>query len=271
MDAAIAVTADLTPRPVQVTAVREEFASVATLDFGDRGFYAAPGQFVMVGRPGYGEVPISVSGLTDEGFQLTIRAEGAASQALVRATPGDWLGIRGPYGTRWPVAEGGDLLIMAGGLGLAPLRLAFLHALQAGYERVILLYGARDPRTILFNAELLHWIGEGRAYVHVTVDTAGPGWTGNVGLITTLLDRNHIDPERTTAFVCGPEVMMRLCARRLEAEGVPPQRIYISLERHMACGTGACGRCQLGPLILCRDGAVVRYERIATTLAIPEI
>ncbi|MEM8853125.1 MAG: FAD/NAD(P)-binding protein [Pseudomonadota bacterium] len=271
MDAAVAVRADLTPRPVKVIAAQEVFASVATLTFQDKGFAAAPGQFMMVGRPGYGEVPISVSGLTDDGFELTIRAEGAASQALVRAKAGDWMGVRGPYGTRWPAVGGGDLLIMAGGLGLAPLRLAFLQAVDAGYDRVILLYGARDPSTIVFTDELDAWMEEGRASVHVTVDTAGPGWTGNVGLITTLLDRNTIDPARTTALVCGPEVMMRLCARRLEAEGVPAQRIHISLERHMACGTGACGRCQLGPLILCRDGAVVRYDRIAHTLSIPEI
>jgi NAD(P)H-flavin reductase len=167
----------------------------------------------------------------------------------------------------------GDLLLMAGGLGLAPLRGAFLRALRATdrIRRVVLLYGTREPRTILFAEELRRWAGETRADVRVTVDAAAPGWTGNVGLITSLLGRDLVDAARTTALVCGPEVMMRFAARHLGTLGVPMSRVHVSLERHMACGTAQCGRCQLGPLLLCRDGPVVPYADVARELSIAEL
>jgi len=263
----------LLPAPARVLATRTEFAGTATLTLNAPGIVPAPGQFVMVGRPGYGEVPISVSGTAGEGrLVLTVAAVGAATHAIVEAEAGSVLGVRGPYGTAWPLdAVTDDLLIMAGGLGLAPLRMAFLAARQRARGRVILLYGTREPARIVFDRELLGWIAEPGAEVHVTVDAADTAWKGNVGLITTLLERKTIDPERTVAFVCGPEVMMRFAARALGDRGVPQGAIHVSVERHMACATGVCGRCQLGPFIVCRDGAVLPYDRVARALAISEL
>lgn len=267
----------LLPVPARVLATRAEYAGTGTLTLDAPGIDPAPGQFVMVGRPGYGEVPISVSGADGEGrIDLTVAAVGAATHAIVETEAGGVLGMRGPYGTAWPLdAVGGDLLIMAGGLGLAPLRMAFLAARRAARERgagrVILLYGTREPGRIVFDREILRWIAEAGAEVHVTVDAADVAWKGNVGLITTLLERKTIDPSCTTAFVCGPEVMMRFSARALEDRGVARSAIFVSVERHMACATGVCGRCQLGPFIVCRDGAVLPWDRVARALSIAEL
>lgn len=275
MDAAGHAPASLLPRPMRVARVVTEMAGTVTLEIEAGAFPFAPGQFVMVSSPGVGEVPISISGDPDGDtpLALTIRAVGATTRALAEVEAGSWLGIRGPYGTAWPDIPAGDLLLMAGGLGLAPLRGAFLRALRAEerIDRVILLYGTREPGMILFDRELLGWMRQTRAEIHVTVDQAHPGWTGNVGLITTLLERERLDASSTTALLCGPEVMMRLSARELAARGVPTDHIHLSLERHMACATAQCGRCQLGPLILCRDGPVVRHSDVGQALAIAEL
>lgn len=266
--------ASLVPQPMRVRETVAEFEDTVTLRLETEGFAFAPGQFVMLSRPGVGEVPISISGDPDMGdtLDLTIRVVGATTRAIAAARAGSWLGVRGPYGAGWPDITSGDLVLMAGGLGLAPLRGAFLRAIRAEerIRRVILLYGTREPRMILFDEELLALMSRSRAEIHVTVDAAPPEWTGNVGLITTLLDRKPIDAAATTALLCGPEVMMRFAARRLAALGVAPDRIHLSLERHMACGTAQCGRCQLGPLILCRDGPVVRLGDLGNLLAIAE-
>jgi NAD(P)H-flavin reductase len=234
-----------------------------------------PGQFTMMYAPGIGEVPISVSG-TGPGGELvhTVRAVGAVTRALCGRRPGQLIGVRGPYGTHWDVASasGGDLLIVAGGIGLAPLRGAVLAALghRERYRRVTVLIGARSPEELVFARELGEW-RRGGAEVEVTVDGAAAGWAGHVGVVTQLLRRADVDSARTTALVCGPEIMMRLTARDLLALGVPAARVRLSLERNMRCGVAECGHCQLGPLLLCRDGPVVSYAVAAPLLAVREL
>lgn len=234
-----------------------------------------PGQFTMLYAPGIGEVPISISG-TGPGFALvqTVRAVGAVTRALCSCAPGQVIGVRGPYGTDWDVASaaGDDLLIVAGGIGLAPLRGALVSALghRERYRRVVLLAGARSPEELVFARELGGWRRDG-AEVAVTVDQAAAGWTGDVGVVTQLIGRADIDSARTTALICGPEVMMRITARELRALGVPAARIRVSVERNMRCGVAECGHCQLGPLLLCRDGPVISYEVAMPLLAIREL
>jgi anaerobic sulfite reductase subunit B len=234
-----------------------------------------PGQFTMLYAPGIGEVPISISG-TGPGLRLvqTVRAVGAVTRALCACAPGRVIGVRGPYGTDWNVASaaGDDLLIVAGGIGLAPLRGALLAALghRQRYRRVVVLAGARSPEELVFARELDGWRRDG-AEVAVTVDQAAAGWTGHVGVVTQLIGRADIDAARTTALICGPEVMMRLTARELRALGVPAARIRVSVERNMRCGVAECGHCQLGPLLLCRDGPVISYEAALPLLAIREL
>ena len=234
-----------------------------------------PGQFTMMYAPGIGEVPISISGTgPGAGLVQTVRAVGAVTRALCAAGQGQVIGLRGPYGTDWEVdrAAGGDLLIVAGGIGLAPLREALLAALGNGarYRRIVVLIGARSPAELVFGQELGGW-RRGGAEVEVTVDQAMEGWAGHVGVVTQLIGYADIDPARTTALICGPEVMMRLTARKLHALGVPAQQIRVSLERNMRCGVAECGHCQLGPLLLCRDGPVIGYDVAAPLLAITEL
>jgi anaerobic sulfite reductase subunit B len=234
-----------------------------------------PGQFTMLYAFGVGEVPISVSAL-GRGQELvqTIRAIGAVSRALCAADGGDMIGVRGPFGTQWrlDVAEGRDLLIVAGGIGLAPLRPVLLTALEqrTRYGRVVLLVGARSPDDLLFTRELETWRRRG-VEVRVTVDRAGAGWKGDVGLVTRFIDGAVVQPAATTAFVCGPEIMMRVCAHALVNLGVAAEDIQVSLERNMRCGAALCGHCQLGPLLLCRDGPVVSYAEAAPLAAKKEL
>ena len=236
-----------------------------------------PGQFTMLYAFGVGEVPVSVSGIgQDQVLVQTIRAVGAVTRALCAAEPGDMIGVRGPFGTDWQVstAAGTDLLVVAGGIGLAPLRPVMLAALAARDRgvrgRVVLLVGARSPGELLFPRELETWSRRG-ADVRVIVDHGDEGWDGRVGLVTALIQDAVADPARTTAFVCGPEIMMRLSAQALADAGVPARDIRVSLERNMRCGAALCGHCQLGPLLLCRDGPVVSYAEAAPLLAIREL
>jgi anaerobic sulfite reductase subunit B len=272
------VTAPARPARYRVTGRHDETYDTVTLDLQpvDQPIRShQPGQFTMLYAPGIGEVPISISG-TGPGACLvqTIRAVGAVTRALCAAGPGQLIGVRGPYGTDWDVAgaAGGDLLVVAGGIGLAPLRGALLAALgeSARYRRIVVLIGARSPRELVFAQELGEWRRRG-AEVEVTVDRAESGWTGHVGVVTQLLGRADIDPAGTTALICGPEVMMRITARDLLALGIPAAHIRISLERNMRCGVAECGHCQLGPLLLCRDGPVVDYAVAAPLLAIKEL
>ncbi len=205
----------------------------------------------------------------------TIRAVGCVTRALQRLGPGASVGLRGPYGTAWPVerALGHDLVIVAGGIGLAPLRPAVYHALahRAQYGRVVVLYGARSPKDILYTRELREWRGRFDVEVEVTVDRASTEWQGAVGVVTRLVDRSPFDPGSAVAFLCGPEVMIRFGVMALSARGVPDANLFVSLERNMKCAVGLCGHCQMGPFFVCRDGPVFAYDRVRDLLRLAEV
>jgi NAD(P)H-flavin reductase len=226
-----------------------------------------PGQFTMLYAPGVGEVAISISGdpsLHDGRLSQTIRDVGAVSRALHDAAPGSTIGARGPYGVGWDVASaaGYDVVVVAGGVGLAPIRPVVLALLsdRAAFGRTVLIAGARKPQDFLFREQLLGWTQHPSLDVELTVDVPTPGWAGPVGFVTEPLARLEIDPARTIAFLCGPEPMMRFSADVLLRKRVPAAQIRVSLERNMKCGVALCGHCQLGPLLLCRDGPVVTYD-----------
>lgn len=238
----------------------------------------APGQFNMLYLFGLGEVPISISGDPARPGTLvhTVRAVGAVTRALSALRRGAIVGVRGPYGSAWPVegAAGHDVVIMAGGIGLAPLRPAIYHLLahRGRYGKVALLYGARTPGDLLYSRQLARWRARFDAQIEVTVDAAPPGkWLGHVGVAGTLLPRAEFDPARAIALVCGPEVMMRFAIGDLRQRGLAPERIYLSMERNMRCAIGLCGHCQFGPTFVCKDGPVFRYDRIGPFLRVREI
>ena len=235
-----------------------------------------PGQCTMLSAGGAGEVPISISGDPDAPERLvhTVRAVGLATAAICATEPGGVLGVRGPFGRPWPLeqAEGADMIVAAGGIGLPPLRPAIrrLLARRERYGRLIILYGGRTPDQLLFADELRQWSERG-VELHVTVDSAGPEWLGHVGVVTRLVRRAAIDGERSVAICCGPEVMMRFVVAELVGEGVAPERIHASMERNMQCGIGHCGHCQLGPTLVCRDGPVYRWSEVEPWLRIREL
>jgi NAD(P)H-flavin reductase len=238
--------------------------------------HPAPGQFNMVYAFGVGDVPISVSGTSPGGGILhTIRAVGAVSRALVEAPTGHVLGLRGPYGAGWRLeqAEERDVVVVAGGVGLAPLR-PVVHGLLANrdrFGRVVVLIGARSDDLLLFGDEVARWRGHFDVEVDITVDHGRPGWRGHVGVVTDLYRWHPITPGQTEAFVCGPEVMMRHAAAALVGAGVAPASIQVSLERNMQCAVGLCGHCQLASVLLCRDGPVLTWERAEPLLAAREL
>jgi NAD(P)H-flavin reductase len=231
----------------------------------------------MVSAFGVGEVPISTSGDPDGSGPLThtVRAVGAVTEAICALEAGDVVGVRGPFGNEWPLDEaaGGDLVVVAGGIGLAPLRPAIRHALghRDRYGAVSVLVGARTPSDLLFVRELEDWRARLDVEVDVTVDAAPAGWRGRVGLVTTLIPGAVFDPESATALVCGPEVMMTFVVRALVERGLPVERIWLSMERNMRCGVGHCGHCQLGPKLICRDGPVFRADEMMSLMEVREL
>lgn len=236
-----------------------------------------PGQFNMLTAFGVGEVPISVSGNPHAQGPLlhTIRAVGPVSSALVNLDTGDTVGLRGPFGTGWPVdeAQQRDVVVVAGGLGLAPLRPAIYHLLakRQRYGKVVILYGSRSPGDILFRHELEQWRRGLDIEMEVTVDHATDDWRGHVGVVTTFIPRTDFDPSNTVAMVCGPELMMKFAIAALGDAGVGDEGIYMSMERNMKCAVAHCGHCQFGTTLVCRDGPVYRYDRVKDLLNIPEI
>jgi NAD(P)H-flavin reductase len=270
------------PVPYRVVDRVVETRDSATLVLAPAGRALPPflaGQFMMLAVPGIGEVAISVSGdpaAADGTLVHTIRSVGAVSAALHDAGPGTVLGVRGPFGTGWNIdsAAGRDLVIVAGGVGLAPLRPVVLGALAARgrYGRVVLIVGARTPAEFLFRGELDTWaVRDNDLETELTIDQPAVGWDGAVGFVTEPLARLSLDPGGTTAFLCGPEPMMRFCARGLLGRGMQPGDIRVSLERNMQCGIGLCGHCQLGPILVCRDGPVVGYTLAEPLLMIREL
>lgn len=280
------ITAHTTPHPagqtanpwethkVIVSAITPEIDGVATyhLKFWDQAKHAsyrfAPGQFNMLYMPGAGEIAISCSDdpRQTECFAHTIRAAGNVTRALARVQVGQTLGLRGPFGTSWPISQciGRDVVIVTGGIGLAPLR-PMIYALLAErrqFGRLNLLYGARTPDTLLYANQYNDWSQRGML-IQTTVDRSAPGWQGNVGVVTTLLEQlRTFDPSNTTLLCCGPEVMMRYTVLAARSCGLSAQQIWISMERHMQCAIGLCGHCQLGPAFICKDGPVFRFDKI---------
>lgn len=261
----------MVPLTYRVTERHQDLADTVTIHIAPTGQALAdpePGQFEMLWAFGVGEVPISISGLGNGPGELehTIRSVGKVTSALCAARVGDVIGVRGPFGVGWNLdyATGHDLLIVAGGLGLAPLRPAMLEALATRHRfgRLVLLVGARDPGSLLFVRELEQWRGRFDIDVEVTVDVAPPSWRGDVGVVTKLLARAPVEFANTTAIVCGPEVMMRYVALGLADRGVPSGQILLSMERNMRCAIGHCGHCQLGPEFVCKDGPVFTWDRM---------
>jgi NAD(P)H-flavin reductase len=269
------------PTPARVLRRRRETASSWTLELepanGQPFAPFAPGQFNMLYLLGVGEVAISMSGdpALPGRVRHTIRSVGPVSDGLARLEPGMALGLRGPFGKGWPMAEaeGRDVIVVAGGLGLAPLRPAIYRLLaeRERYGRIALAYGTRGPGDILYRHELEGWRRRLDIDIQVTVDHAGGEWRGQVGVVTGLLKGFAFDPEQAIALVCGPEVMMRFAVEALLRRGLPAGAIHLSMERNMKCAVAQCGRCQLGGHLVCRDGPVFRYDRIAHLLPLREV
>ena len=263
--------------PMSVINVEKETRGTFTLELdpGETGFSFLPGQFNMLYVFGNGEIPISISGDPDRPDILvhTVRAVGKVSKALCRLRPGEVLGVRGPYGSSWPLdaCRGRDILFVTGGLGLAPLRPAVHHVCthHRDYGKTTLLYGARSPERLLFTQDLDTWSRTMR--VELAVGRAGPDWKGHVGIITDFIARLDSDPAQTKALICSSESMMRSMVSELNLLGIPDREILLTLERNMKCGLGLCGHCQLGPTFVCKNGAVYRYDQVKELLAKREL
>lgn len=265
---------------VRIDAITAEIPDVATYDltFVDPDiatrYRFLPGQFNMLYLPGVGEVAISISAdpRTRDRWAHTIRVAGNVTQALSKLQPGATLGLRGPYGNPWPMAEcrGRDVILVAGGIGLAPLRPVIyeLIANRSLYGSITLLLGARTPDGLLYPSQYADWQANGFD-LHTTVDRASMEWTGNVGVVTTLLDRLPLPrPDNTVLFVCGPEVMMHFTVKSALKRTLVEQQIWLSSERNMQCAVGLCGHCQLGTTFVCKDGPVFRHDQIAPYLKV---
>ncbi len=269
------------PQRYRIQRVRREIPDTFTLELepeedGDVPQFVT-GQFNMLYVFGVGEIPISISGDPAKRKPLvhTTRAVGTVSKAMRDLKPNDVIGVRGPFGSHWPIeqAEGKDVVIAAGGIGLAPLRSVMYHitSQREKYGKAVLLYGARTPADILYRRELEQWRAHFDLEVYVTVDRATGSWRGSVGVVTRLIPRAPFDPQNTIAMVCGPEVMMRFTAAELEKRGVALENIYVSMERNMKCAIGMCGHCQYGPNFVCKDGPVFKYSQVQGLLSKWEI
>jgi len=264
------------PEPFQVREVSKETPDTFTLRLAPEDSIKEsvfqPGQFSMLWVVGVGELPISISGdpFLHDRLVYTIRSVGQATHSLVNQKLGDSVGVRGPFGVGWPVeaARGRDVIVVAGGIGLAPLRPVIYSVLQnrKDYGRLVILYGGRSPRDLLYRKELAKWAHSPETQVLVTVDYGGLSWRGHVGVVTTLFKYSRLQPGRSVAMVCGPEIMMRFVIRELEGQGLSYDDIYLSMERNMKCAIGFCGHCQYGPHFICKDGPVFPYGQVRPLL-----
>jgi len=258
--------------PHRVQRVKKETGDTFTLELAPcpdgSGFFFRPGQFNMLYMAGVGEVPISISGDPREPERIihTIRAYGTVTNRMRSLKTGDSLGVRGPFGRAWPIEHliGHDIVLVAGGIGIAPLRPVLYHILahRGKYGRVVLLYGERTPGDLIYRRQIEQWRGRLDLEVAVTVDSAREDWHGHVGVVTTLVPNVQFDPLNAFALLCGPEIMMHYTIEALKDRGLTEGRIYVSMERHMKCGYGICGRCQLGPVFVCRDGPVFLFSQV---------
>lgn len=268
----------LTPRVYEVLDVRQEIPDVVTLRAvpveGELPEFL-PAQVSMVGAYGIGEAAISISSSTDEStfHEYTIRRAGAITGALTRLQSGDQFWARGPFGHPWDLElDGRDVVIIAGGIGLAPLRSAVYAVLahRDRYRQASLVVGARSAEQLLYAGEYDDWRDRGLTIV-TTIDHPENGWGGKVGFVSDVVAALDLDSDLTSALICGPDIMMRLTADVLIDRGVPADEIQVTLERNMQCGNALCGHCQLGPLVVCRDGPVVRYPAVQACLRVKEL
>jgi NAD(P)H-flavin reductase len=269
------------PQTAHIRSIRAETPGVSTyeLELDGRsggGFRFAPGQFNMLYVPGFGEAAISISSSphTTGALAHTVREVGDVTGALARQKPGGQIALRGPFGTPWPVdaARGGDVILVAGGIGLAPLRPVVYHVVKrrGDYGRVRLIYGARTPRDLLYEREFDAWRRAG-IELETTVDRGDPSWKGHIGVATELMRGDRAPQDRTSLFTCGPEIMMRFVAREATALGIDAERMFVSLERNMNCAVGMCGHCQLGGEFICKDGPVFPYSRIERYMRLEDL
>ncbi len=271
----------MVPQPYKVRQIWQETHDTFSLDLEPKGpslhSEFAPGQFNMLYAFGVGEVPISISACSKngDGWIHTIRDVGTVTHALHQLREGDTIGLRGPFGSAWPIDEskGSDVVIMAGGIGLAPLRPALYALMESrkNFGDIALLYGARKPEDLLYTDEFESWRGKYGVQVRVTVDNADRTWSGNVGVVTTMIPRVNFDPLQTVAMICGPEIMMRYAVLELRQNGVSEENIYVTMERNMKCAVGFCGHCQFGPAFICKDGPVFRYDRVKPLFSLREV
>ncbi len=272
---------DMIPQKFYVDSNREETHDTFTLylssEDSPKKFHFEPGQFNMLYGFGVGEVPISISGDTSSPGTLihTIREVGAVTKALRKLKQGDYVGVRGPFGSSWPVekAFGKDVVVITGGIGLAPLRPALYQILaqRNDFRHVVILYGARSPQDILYRKMIVKWRAHLDLQVRVTVDQADKEWYGTVGVVTKLISKARFDPGNTVALVCGPEIMMRFTIKELQKIGIEEEDIYVSMERNMKCAIGFCGHCQYGPKFICKDGPVFSFDQIRDLFRVREI
>jgi len=267
--------------PARIIDIREEAYAIATyqLKFEDetlqRAYQFEAGQFNMLYLPGIGEVPISMSSDPSESGVIghTIRYAGNVTRAIGKLQVGDVMGVRGPYGSAWPLARlaGDDLCIVTGGIGLAPLRPVIYHILRHRnqYGRIYLLYGARTPDDMLYEDEFESWRQQG-IKLFLTVDRADASWKGNVGVVPMLFYQLRLDPKKTAVLTCGPEIMIHFVIYEALARRIPKERIYVSMERNMKCGVGLCGHCQFGPTFVCKEGPVFSYAAIEPFFGVEE-
>jgi NAD(P)H-flavin reductase len=268
----------MAPRPFRVVRSRRETADTWTLELEPvegAPLDFAPGQFTMLYAFGIGEVPISICGEPGGPLVHTVRAVGAVTEAICASKPGAVLGVRGPFGRGWPVDEalGLDVVVVAGGLGLPPLRPALYECLRRRqeYGDVVLLYGSRTPADLVYRREVERWRSRFDVEVDVIVDRGESGWRGNVGVVPKLIASARFDPAAALAMICGPEIMMRFAAEAFVDRGLPAERIWVSMERDMKCGLGWCGHCQLGPTLICRDGPVYRWDELVPLMEVREL
>jgi NAD(P)H-flavin reductase len=267
------------PAPFRVRKNRRETADTRTLELASiNGNLPAwrPGQFMMLYVFGTGEIPISISGdpARQDVITHTVRGVGDVSRAICQTKPGSAIGVRGPFGSAWPIEryEEHDIVLIAGGIGLAPLRpvLYSIIAKRGRYGHIFLLVGARTPEILLYRSEMDRWQKRG-IDVRVTVDAAPPGWRGPVGPVTTLIPRIDFDTSRAAAFIVGPEIMMRFVVQAMAKRGLSLDRLFVSMERNMKCAVGFCGHCQLGPAFVCKNGPVFPYSQLEPWLTIRNI
>lgn len=268
------------PKIYQVKSLENETHDVFTLTLESEGEMSIsndflPGQFNMLYQFGIGEVAISISGdpVNEKNLVHTIRAVGSVTRSLQKLIVGDQIGVRGPYGRPWPLfMKGCDVLIVAGGVGLAPLRSAlyYLVAHQSDYRKISLLYGARSPEEIIYSKEMRQWEDRG-IDVKITVDHANADWKGRVGVVTSLIDEQLQNRDKTLVLLCGPEIMLKIAMVELLRAQVKEDNIFLALERNMECAEGFCGHCQYGPYFLCKDGPIFSYNELRHWFNIKEL